>query len=153
MTVASQLDGCLRYLKKISDFYFLTNLWGKILALKFSKIWSFFLLKKWNLNEIINISANMDSTKKRADYIWEMPGLKVFCGYCFKNVKLGWRLNVTNKFKDQRRLSRRLAIVLFHGIPCMYLNLWSELGTLEWITFNPNYLIRISTVETFNFSP
>ena len=27
------------------------------------------------------------------------------------------------------------------------------LGTLEWITFNPNYLIRISTVETFNFSP
>ena len=29
----------------------------------------------------------------------------------------------------------------------------SELGTLEWKTFNPNYLIRISTVETFNFSP
>ena len=29
----------------------------------------------------------------------------------------------------------------------------SELGTLEWITFNPNYLIRISTVETFNFIP
>ena len=28
-----------------------------------------------------------------------------------------------------------------------------ELGTLEWITFNPNYLFRISTVETFNFSP
>ena len=28
-----------------------------------------------------------------------------------------------------------------------------ERGTLEWITFNPNYLIRISTVETFNFSP
>ena len=31
--------------------------------------------------------------------------------------------------------------------------IWSELETLEWITFNPNYLIRISTVETFNFSP
>ena len=29
----------------------------------------------------------------------------------------------------------------------------SELGTLEWKTFNPNYLIRIFTVETFNFSP
>ena len=28
-----------------------------------------------------------------------------------------------------------------------------ELGTLEWITFNPNSSIRISTVETFNFSP
>ena len=29
----------------------------------------------------------------------------------------------------------------------------TELGILEWITLNPNYLIRISTVETFNFSP
>ena len=28
----------------------------------------------------------------------------------------------------------------------------SELGTLEWDIPNPNYLIRISTVETFNFS-
>ena len=28
-----------------------------------------------------------------------------------------------------------------------------ELGTLEWINFNPNYLIRISTVETFHFCP
>ena len=29
----------------------------------------------------------------------------------------------------------------------------TELGTLEWINFNPDYLIQISTVETFNFSP
>ena len=29
----------------------------------------------------------------------------------------------------------------------------TELGTLEWIKFNPNYLIRISTVETYNLSP
>ena len=29
----------------------------------------------------------------------------------------------------------------------------SELGTLEWINFNPDFLIRISTVETFHFSP
>ena len=28
-----------------------------------------------------------------------------------------------------------------------------ELGTLEWINFNPDFLIRISTVETFHFSP
>ena len=26
-----------------------------------------------------------------------------------------------------------------------------ELGTLEWINFNPDFLIRISTVETFHF--
>ena len=29
----------------------------------------------------------------------------------------------------------------------------SELGTLEWINFNPDLLIRISTVETFHFCP
>jgi len=28
-----------------------------------------------------------------------------------------------------------------------------ELGTLEWINFNPDFLIRISTVETFHFCP
>ena len=27
----------------------------------------------------------------------------------------------------------------------------SELGTLEWDTFNPKFLIRISNVDTFNF--
>ena len=29
----------------------------------------------------------------------------------------------------------------------------SELGTLEWINFNLDFLTRISTVETFHFSP
>ena len=29
----------------------------------------------------------------------------------------------------------------------------TELGTLEWINFNPDFLIRISTVETFHFCP
>ena len=28
-----------------------------------------------------------------------------------------------------------------------------ELGTLEWLNFNPDFLIRISTVETFHFCP
>ena len=31
------------------------------------------------------------------------------------------------------------------------LNSDSELGTLEWDTFNPDCLIRISNVDTFNF--
>jgi len=38
------------------------------------------------------------------------------------------------------------------NIYTIYNNLnWGDTGQL--ITFNPNYLIRISTVETFNFSP
>ena len=28
----------------------------------------------------------------------------------------------------------------------------SELGTLDWDTFNPDFLIRISNVDTFNFN-
>ena len=34
-------------------------------------------------------------------------------------VKVDRRLNVTNKFKYQRRLSSRLAIVMFRGTPCI----------------------------------
>ena len=37
--------------------------------------------------------------------------------------------------------------------PDIQVSRYPELGTLEWITLNPNYLIRIPTVETFNFSP
>jgi len=36
------------------------------------------------------------------------------------HVKVDRRLNVTNKFKYQRRLSNRLAIVMFRGTPCSY---------------------------------
>ena len=31
------------------------------------------------------------------------------------------------------------------------ININSELGTLEWDTFNPDCLIRISNVDTFSF--
>ena len=34
------------------------------------------------------------------------------------HVKVDRRLNVTNKFKYHRRLSSRLAIVMFRGTPC-----------------------------------
>ena len=37
------------------------------------------------------------------------------------HVKVDRRLNVTNKFKYQRRLSSRLAIVIFRGTPCTIL--------------------------------
>jgi len=46
-----------------------------------------------------------------------MPGLGEFCGYC------RLRLNVPNKFKVLRRLSSRLATVMFRGTPCMYKNI------------------------------
>jgi len=36
------------------------------------------------------------------------------------HVKIDRRLNVTNKFIYQRRLSSRLAIAMFRGTPCNY---------------------------------
>ena len=36
------------------------------------------------------------------------------------HVTVDRRLNVTNKFIYQRRLSSRLAIVMFRGTPCMF---------------------------------
>ena len=55
-----------------------------------------------------------------ADHILEMPGLAEFCGYCFKikNVKVGFRQNLINKFKYRGRLSNRFPTVIFRGIPC-----------------------------------
>ena len=35
------------------------------------------------------------------------------------HVKVDRRLNVTNKFIYQRRLSSRIAIVMFRGTPCI----------------------------------
>ena len=37
------------------------------------------------------------------------------------HVKVDRRLNVNNKFKYQRRLSSRLAIVMFRGTPCIFI--------------------------------
>ena len=42
--------------------------------------------------------------------------------------------------------SIRLATVMFRGTH-------PELGTLDWINFNPDFLIRIFIVETFHFCP
>ena len=62
-------------------------------------------------------SPVMDSTEK-ADHIIRM------CQDwdCFKNLyklKYDLQLNNTNKFKVQRRLSSRLATVMFCGTPCI----------------------------------
>ena len=62
----------------------------------------------------------------KADHIWEIPELGEFCGYCFKNhvnIKVGWQLTVRNKLQDQRRLSSRLATVMFRRPPRILLQL------------------------------
>ena len=72
-----------------------------------------------NLNEILNISGNIESTEK-ADHTLKIPELGEFCGYCFRNYTCEKRLTVyvTNKFKVLGRLSSRLANVMFRGTPC-----------------------------------
>ena len=44
------------------------------------------------------------------------------------HVKVDRRLNVKNKFKYQRRLSNRLAIVMFRGTPCIIITLSNTLS-------------------------
>ena len=56
---------------------------------------------------------------KKADHILEMPGLEDFLVIVSRilHVKVGCRLNLTNRILDQRRC---FAIVLFPGTPCTY---------------------------------
>ena len=49
-------------------------------------------------------------------------------------VKLGWRLNITNKIKGQRRLSGRLATVIFRGTPYMFKDIKYK-NILIWLCF------------------
>ena len=52
------------------------------------------------------------------------------------HVKVDRRLNVTNKFKYQRRLSSRLAIVMFRGTPCskqMARKSLTSSSNLDWL--------------------
>ena len=58
------------------------------------------------------VIVSLGSTKK-ADLILEMLGLGDLCGCCFKNPTC--ESNVTIKFKVQRRLSYRLATIMFRG--------------------------------------
>ena len=52
------------------------------------------------------------------------------------HVKVDRRLNVTNKFKHQRRLSSRLAIVMFRGTPCITM-LINNKDDIEFVTEFP----------------
>jgi len=58
------------------------------------------------------------------------------------HVKVDKRLNVTNKFKYQRRLSIRLAIVMFRGTPCI----WLYLDVLKLYSCKPIYQYNIDDI-------
>ena len=62
------------------------------------------------MKEIFNISDNINGTEK-ADHILEIPGQENFEVERIIHVKSGWRLNVTNNFKDKRRLAFILNLV------------------------------------------
>ena len=72
-----------------------------------------------NLNEIYHISVNIESTKK-ADHIWKRQdfGYFLFIICRILLLKLSLRKIASNYFKDERRHSIHLDIVMFHGIPC-----------------------------------
>ena len=73
------------------------------------------------MNEIVNFSGNIESTKT-ADNILEMPEQGEFRNNCFKNhaCKRGRLVNAANNFKDHRRSSSRPGTVMFRGTPSIY---------------------------------
>ena len=62
------------------------------------------------------------------------------------HVKVDRRLNVTNKFKYQRRLSSRLAIVMFRGTPCIKVSFLFVTNIFSSMITNEN-ILRCSSVE------
>ena len=66
----------------------------------------------------------------------------------------GLRISHSKVFSSVHLIVRKLIFNCYvHLIVLILIFNCSELGTLEWINFNPDFLIRISTVETFHFSP
>ena len=65
-----------------------------------------------NSTIFLYISGNIESTGLGSNYVIIVSRII--------HVKVDRRLNVTNKFKYQRRLLSRLAIVMFRGTPCMW---------------------------------
>ena len=67
-------------------------------------LFRFRVLTNWKA-EPNNSSGNIDGTKK-VDHILEIPGVENFVIFSrIIYVKIGLRINVRNKFQDQRRLS------------------------------------------------
>ena len=87
---------------------FLPEIWR--ISFRFWQFWFFF--NKLKIETLI--SGNIDSPKK-ADHILEKPGNCVVIVLSIIHEKIGWQLNVTNRFKYLRRLSHRRATVMFRG--------------------------------------
>ena len=75
-----------------------------------------FIHQNWKLNKILYISGNINNTKKARLHFENARNIVVIVSRII-HVKVGWRLNVTNKFQDQRRLSSLLGTVRFRGTP------------------------------------
>ena len=66
---------------------------------------------------ILNISRN-DNTKKGRLHIGN-PRTRIILWLWFPELYMWKKVNVSNKFKDQRPLSNSLATVMFRGTPCI----------------------------------
>ena len=65
------------------------------------------------------------------------------------HVKVDRTLNVTNKFKYQRRLSSRLVIVMFRGTPCNFVNhAWPSLYGRSLEITRPIPISRFSDIPS-----
>ena len=75
------------------------------------------LFNKIEIRTKFLLSPVIDSTKKQTTF-WKCQDHFVVIVSRIILLKVGWQLNVTNKFNVQRRLSIRLATVMFRGTPC-----------------------------------
>ena len=77
-----------------------------------------FIYWNWNPSKLL-ISPVILTARKRKSTFWKCQDQENFLVIDSRivDVKVGWRLNVTNKL---RRRSIRLATVMFRGTPCMF---------------------------------
>ena len=92
------------------------------------------LLNKSNLNEILHISGNIESTKK-ADHIWKWQDKGNFVIIISRNLllKLGWQKNAANYIKNQDDIQVVLHTVMFRGTPCTLYSQSVPLKDASWV--------------------
>ena len=125
--------------------------------------WKIWKLAQCNIYNIrYTYSDNQKTMEKRQNYsnnyaFWCCYKANIFTSNSAKH-NLKWKGSIYSVqlcYAGTRSVEGVYEISLFCGeelfSPVLYR--CSELGTLEWINFNPDFLIRISTVETFNFCP
>ena len=101
-----------------------------------------------NITGILRISFRFYCYKKPkiVEILKAHTGRPHFGNFGILFLKLGWRIDATNYFYDQRRPSFRLATVIFRGTPCISLpgEPWtlyvSPLPGELWILYISSYL-------------